>query len=85
MKEWPAILGSDCAGVVIEVGLDCTKLKPGDYVYGCAPLGQNNYTPFQETFLVEEDVFFKKHPELSVEDGCTIGAGLLVISTLQTS
>ncbi|KAH6989998.1 chaperonin 10-like protein [Ilyonectria destructans] len=77
VKEWPAILGSDCAGVVIEVGPDCTKLKPGDYVYGCAPLGQNNFTPFQETFLVNEDVFFKKPLKLSVEDGCTIGAGLL--------
>ncbi|KAH6971113.1 chaperonin 10-like protein [Ilyonectria sp. MPI-CAGE-AT-0026] len=77
VKEWPAILGSDCAGVIIEVGPDCTKLQPGDYVYGCAPLGQNKFTPFQETFLVNEDVFFKKSPGLSVEDGCTIGAGLL--------
>ncbi|KPM45748.1 hypothetical protein AK830_g773 [Neonectria ditissima] len=60
VNEWPAIIGSDCAAVVVDTGPDCTKLKPGDYVYGCAPLGQNRFTPFQDTFLVEERVFFKK-------------------------
>ncbi|KAK7424263.1 hypothetical protein QQX98_000531 [Neonectria punicea] len=77
IKEWPAIIGSDCAAVVIDVGPDCTKLKAGDYVYGCAPLGQNRFTPFQDTFLVEERVFFKKSSNLSVEETCTIGVGLL--------
>ncbi|KAL2137260.1 hypothetical protein VTI74DRAFT_4991 [Chaetomium olivicolor] len=77
ITEWPAIIGSDCAGVVIEVGPGCTRLKPGDYVYGCAPLGQNKFTPFQETFLVEEDVFLKKSGNLSVEETTTIGVGLL--------
>ncbi len=78
IDEWPAILGSDCAGVVIEVGPDCTKLELGDIVYGCAPLGQNKFTPFQETFLVDEGLFLKKSANLSVEEAATIGAGLLV-------
>ncbi|KAM0560091.1 hypothetical protein ACHAPJ_004051 [Fusarium lateritium] len=55
VNEWPAIIGSDCAGVVVDLGPDVTKLKRGDYVYGCAPLGQNQFTPFQDTFLVQED------------------------------
>ncbi|KAH7165460.1 chaperonin 10-like protein [Dactylonectria macrodidyma] len=77
INEWPAIIGSDCAAVVTAVGPDCTKLSTGDYVYGCAPLGQNRFTPFQDTFLVDERVFFKKSSNLSVEDTCTIGVGLL--------
>ncbi|KAF7554780.1 hypothetical protein G7Z17_g2678 [Cylindrodendrum hubeiense] len=77
INEWPAIIGSDCAAVVIAVGPDCQKLSPGDYVYGCAPLGQNRFTPFQETFLVEEKVFLKKSPNLSIEETCTIGVGIL--------
>ncbi|KAK7429044.1 hypothetical protein QQZ08_004451 [Neonectria magnoliae] len=77
INEWPAIIGSDCAAVVIDVGPDCTKLKAGDCVYGCAPLGQNMFTPFQDTFLVEERAFFKKSSNLSVEETCTIGVGLL--------
>ncbi|KAJ4258252.1 hypothetical protein NW762_008401 [Fusarium torreyae] len=78
VNEWPAIIGSDCAGVVVDVGPDVNKLKRGDYVYGCAPLGQNRFTPFQDTFLVQEDVFLKKSSNLSLEDSCTIGVGLLV-------
>jgi NADPH:quinone reductase-like Zn-dependent oxidoreductase len=78
INEWPAVLGSDCVGVVIDVGTDCKKLKRGDYVFGCAPLGQNKFTPLQETFLVEEDVFFKKPSNLSIEEAATVGVGLLV-------
>ncbi|KAJ4297319.1 hypothetical protein N0V88_004237 [Collariella sp. IMI 366227] len=77
INEWPAIIGSDCAGVVIEAGAGCTRLEVGDHVYGCAPLGQNKFTPFQETFLVEEDVFLKKSENFSVEEATTLGAGLL--------
>jgi hypothetical protein len=82
INEWPAIIGSDCAGVVLEVGPGCTKLKPGDHVYGCAPLGQNKFTPFQDTFLVEEEIFLKKSANLSVEETATVGAGLLVRDSL---
>ncbi|KAG7292856.1 hypothetical protein NEMBOFW57_002901 [Staphylotrichum longicolle] len=77
INEWPAVIGSDCAGVVLEVGPDCTKLSPGDHVYGCAPLGQNKFTPFQDTFLVDEEIFLKKSANLSVEETATVGAGLL--------
>ncbi|KAF4445332.1 hypothetical protein F53441_10881 [Fusarium austroafricanum] len=80
VSEWPAILGSDGAGVVIDVGPDVTRLKVGDYVYGCSPVGQNRLTPFQETFLAQEDVFFKKGTNISVEESCTIGAQLLTSS-----
>lgn len=82
INEWPAVIGSDCAGVVLEVGPDCTKLSPGDHVYGCAPLGQNKFTPFQDTFLVDEEIFLKKSANLSVEETATVGAGLLVREVL---
>lgn len=78
VNEWPAVLGSDGAGVVIEVGPDVTRLKVGDYVYSCAPVGQNRFTPFQEAYLAREDLLFKKGDNISFEDSCTIGACLLV-------
>ncbi|QGI69963.1 hypothetical protein CEK26_002296 [Fusarium fujikuroi] len=81
VNEWPAVLGSDGAGVVIEVGPDVTRLKVGDYVYSCAPVGQNRFTPFQEAYLAREDLLFKKGDNISLEDSCTIGACLLT-STL---
>lgn len=34
--EFPAVLHSDVAGVVVDVGEDVTEFKVGDEVYGCA-------------------------------------------------
>lgn len=78
IKEWPAILGSDCAGIVIDVAPDCSRLRKGDYIFGCAPLGQNKLTPFQETFLAQEDVYLKKGPQMSIEEAAATSVGLMV-------
>ncbi|SPO01224.1 related to oxidoreductase [Cephalotrichum gorgonifer] len=80
VDEWPAVLGSDFAGLVLEVGEGCTKLKTGDYVFSCAFIGQNRYTPLQENFLVDEDLVFKKDEGTSLQGGSTFGAGLLTAS-----
>ena len=78
VTEWPAIIGSDACAVVLETGEGCTKLKKGDHVYSCMLIGQNRYSPFQDTYLVKEDLVFLKTPTLSIEQGCTVGAGLMV-------
>jgi NADPH:quinone reductase-like Zn-dependent oxidoreductase len=80
ITEWPAIIGSDFSGVVLETGSGCTKLNAGDHVYGCAPVGQNKFTPFQDTFLADEDVILKKPASVSVEEAATVGAGLMVVT-----
>ena len=78
VNEWPAVLGSDFAAVVIELGEGCTRLDAGDYVFGCSLIGQNKYTPFQDTFLVDEDLVFKKADGMSVETASATAVGLLV-------
>jgi NADPH:quinone reductase-like Zn-dependent oxidoreductase len=75
---YPAVLGSDMTAVVVATGADCTKLQVGDHVFGCVPVGISAFSPFQETFLVEEEWVFKKGPEVGLEEACTIGAGILV-------
>lgn len=65
---------------MLETGEGCTKLKKGDYIFSCMFIGQNKYTPFQETYLVREDLVLKKNAAISVEQACTIGVGLLVSS-----
>ncbi|KAK0710731.1 chaperonin 10-like protein [Lasiosphaeris hirsuta] len=77
IDEFPAVLGSDVSGIVLEVGADCKKLSKGDYVFGCVPIGRNQLSPFQETFLVEEDWIFKKPENVGLEEACTIGAAVL--------
>jgi NADPH:quinone reductase-like Zn-dependent oxidoreductase len=82
--EWPAVLGTDGCGVVLDVGEGCTKLKKGDYVFGCSRVGQNSYTPYQDTFLVDEDIIIKKSDNITLEEACTIGVGLEVKAPLLT-
>lgn len=77
ITSWPAVIGSDVSGIVVSTGPDCKKLNKGDYIYGCVPVGLNKFSPFQETFLVEEDWMFKKGGNISLEEGCTIGAAVL--------
>lgn len=79
--ELPAVLGSDECAVVVETGEGCTRLNKGDYVYGLSRLGQNAYSPFQETFLVDEDLIFKKPDGITPEDATIIGTGVLVGSS----
>lgn len=78
----PAVLGSDFSGLVLEGGSGCERLSKGDYVYASCNLGQNAFSPFQETFLVDEASVFKKSANLSVEESAGIGVGILVTNYL---
>ncbi|KAK3369385.1 chaperonin 10-like protein [Lasiosphaeria ovina] len=77
IAEFPAVIGSDTTAVVLEAGAECAKLRRGDYVFGCAPVGLNRFSPFQETFLVDEAWVFKKTARVGLEEGSTVGAGSL--------
>ena len=78
VTAWPAILGCDASGVVLEACEGVTKLKPGDHVFGCTRVGQNSYSTFQETFLMDEDLAIKRPGNVSTEAACTIGVALYV-------
>jgi len=76
VTAWPAVLGCEASGVVLEAGSDITRFRPGDHVYGCTRLGINAYTTFQETFLMDEELTFKLGPGLTTEAACTIAVAL---------
>ena len=76
--EFPAVLGSDFSGVVLETGSGCDKLKKGDYVFACCNLGQNQSSPFQESILVDETSLFTKTDNISREQATSIGVGIVV-------
>lgn len=78
----PAVLGSDFSGVVVATGSQCTRLSKGDVVYASSNVGQNPYSPFQETFLVDEASVFKKSSNISAEQAAATGVGVLVCFAL---
>ena len=56
------------------------KFKIGDGIFGCTRLGVKGYGTFQEYFLMDEKLAFKRSENVSVEEAATIGVGSLVRS-----
>ena len=78
ITAYPAVIGAEACGVVIETGPDCVKFQQGDLIYGIVRVGVNDYAPFQETFLADEDLFFKKADNISKGEAAGVGAGIIV-------
>lgn len=80
VTAWPIVLGCDASGVIVETGEDIMRFKKGDAVFGCTRLGVPGYSTFQEYFLMDEHLTFKKPGNISVEEAATAGVGSLTAS-----
>ncbi|OBT88014.1 hypothetical protein VE02_02899 [Pseudogymnoascus sp. 03VT05] len=77
VTAWPIVLGCDASGTVVEIGEGVTKFRKGDAVFGCTVLGTPGHSTFQEYFLMDEDLTFKKPEGVTTEQAAAIGVGLL--------
>ncbi|KFY06771.1 hypothetical protein V492_07747 [Pseudogymnoascus sp. VKM F-4246] len=77
VTSWPIVLGCDASGTVVEVGEGVKKFKKGDAVFGCTTLGTPGHSTFQEYFLMNEDLTFKKPESITTEQAATVGVGVL--------
>lgn len=82
IESFPAVTGSDFLGVVLTTGPNTSKITEGSCVFGCAPIGLNQFSPFQDTFLVNEKWVFEytdvlRDRAVRFEQATTVGAGLL--------
>ncbi|KFY55512.1 hypothetical protein V496_06974 [Pseudogymnoascus sp. VKM F-4515 (FW-2607)] len=77
VTAWPIVLGCDASGTVVEVGEGVTKFKRGDAVFGCTTLGTPGHSTFQEYFLMNENLTFRKPEGVTTEEAATIGVGVL--------
>jgi len=80
VTAWPIVLGCDASGTVAEMGEGVSKFKVGDSVFGCTRLGLPGYGTFQEYFLMDESLTFKKPANVTPEEAATLGVGILTAS-----
>lgn len=66
----PFVLGNDLAGVVVRVGPQVRRFKPGDEVYACAD--QDRIGSFAEFIAVKESHLAIKPKTLSMQEAASI-------------
>lgn len=70
--QLPAILGYDAAGIIEEVGIGVTNLKPGDEVYYTPEIFENSRGTYAEYNVVSANIVAKKPKNLSFEQAAAI-------------
>ena len=90
VTSFPIVLGCDASGIVVGRGSDLKKFSYDNSVpegvFGCTRLGIPEYGTFQEYFLMDEYLAFKRPANWTdgaAEMGATVGVGLLVSSILE--
>jgi len=76
VDEYPAVLGSDIAGDVVEIGEGVTRFSVGDRVFGPG-LFRADYSAFQEFSKLKEGLAAKVPESLSYEQASTFPIAIL--------
>ncbi|RPD59714.1 GroES-like protein [Lentinus tigrinus ALCF2SS1-6] len=79
VENFPAILGSDLAGVVEEVGSEVSKFTKGDRVLFQGWFGDNKYAGFQQYTLVEAELAAKLPDNISFDQAASVPSALTVV------
>jgi NADPH:quinone reductase-like Zn-dependent oxidoreductase len=77
VDNWPAGLGADASGVVVEAGKEAKDkygFKEGDYVCGCTRIGTRQYATCREFFLMDAQVTMRKPSNISLAQAASVGA-----------
>ncbi|CAE6486631.1 unnamed protein product, partial [Rhizoctonia solani] len=77
IEEFPAVLGSDGAGIIEAVGPEVTNFKPGDHVFFQGVYGRIDEATFQEKSTVEADIISKTPDNITEDQASTIPAAAL--------
>ncbi|KAH9830369.1 chaperonin 10-like protein [Rhodofomes roseus] len=80
VKTYPAVLGSDIAGVVEQVGLNVTAFGPGDRVITQGVLGVNEHSGFQQYSLGYDELTAQIPDWMAFEEAATMPLGLATAS-----
>ncbi|QRW25346.1 alcohol dehydrogenase [Rhizoctonia solani] len=72
VEKFPAVLGSDGAGVVEAVGPEVTDFDVGDRVFFQGAYGHDDETTFQEKAIVQTDIISKIPDNITDDQASTI-------------
>jgi len=76
VSKYPAVLGSDGAGVVERVGEGVTRFDPGDDVFFHGAFDDNDLSTFQQYSIAVVDFAAKIPDNLSYDQAATLPLGL---------
>ncbi|RPD54128.1 GroES-like protein [Lentinus tigrinus ALCF2SS1-6] len=77
--KFPAILGSDLAGVVEEVGAEVSKFTKGDRVLFQGWFGDNKYAGFQQYTLIDAELAAKIPVNISFDQASSVCVALVAV------
>ncbi|KAG8732922.1 hypothetical protein FRC11_010061 [Ceratobasidium sp. 423] len=77
IENFPAVLGTDGAGIIEAVGPEVTNFKVGDKVFFQGLYGRIDETTFQEKSIVETDIISKIPDNITEDQASTIPVAAL--------
>ncbi|KAI0715804.1 GroES-like protein [Cerioporus squamosus] len=81
LQEYPAIVGTDAAGVVERVGAEVTNVAPGDKVLFQGYF-EKQYATFQQYTLVPAEITAKIPENISFDQAASVPLGLATVLIL---
>jgi NADPH:quinone reductase-like Zn-dependent oxidoreductase len=81
IKEYPAVLGSDAAGVVVAIGADVKGLRVGDRVFFQGIIGNYDSSTFQQYCKMPAELLSKTPENISDEEASGIMLATMAVVT----
>ena len=81
IEEYPAVLGSDAAGVVVAIGPSVKKLKVGDRVFFQGIIGNYDSSTFQQYCKMPAELVSKTPENISDEEASGIMLATMAVVT----
>lgn len=82
VNDFPAIVGTDAAGLVVQVGSNVKNLKVGNRVLFQGIIGKNDYSTLQQYTLMPAELVGLLPKSISEEEGASVClAGMAVIAS----
>ncbi|KAI1849524.1 hypothetical protein JX265_013639 [Neoarthrinium moseri] len=81
ISKYPAILGSDAAGVIVDVGPDVSEFQPGDHVFFQGMIGKDDYSTYQQYCKMPAILVSKTPANISDDQAAGIWLATMAVVT----